>query len=278
MITPNVKELAGAAGKGLANDDKEIEICGNEIRRQYDIKYLLVTRSERGMTLLSENGAHHIRSEAREVYDVSGAGDTVVATVAAGLSAGLNVEKAVKIANKAAGIVVGKLGTAPVTIDELKAALGGGRNGKIVSLEVLLKTLKRLRAEGKKIVFTNGCFDILHKGHVAYLQKARELGDVLIVGLNSDESVRRLKGSCRPVNKEADRAFVLSGLEMVDYVVIFDEDTPYEILSRIRPDVLVKGGDYKIEEVVGREFAGRVELIDFVEGYSTSEIIKRVRS
>jgi D-beta-D-heptose 7-phosphate kinase/D-beta-D-heptose 1-phosphate adenosyltransferase len=263
MITPNVKELAGAAGKELANEDREIEILGNEIRKKYDIKYLLVTRSERGMTLLSENGSHHIRSEAREVYDVSGAGDTVVATVAAALSAGLDVEEAVKIANKAAGIVVGKLGTAPVSIDELKAALGGSRNGKIVSLEVLLKTLKRLRAEGKKIVFTNGCFDILHKGHVAYLQKAREFGDVLIVGLNSDESVRRLKGSSRPVNSEADRAFVLAGLEMVNYVVIFDEDTPYEILSRIRPDVLVKGGDYK--DVEDSEFAGRVEIIDFFE-------------
>ncbi|SNR60774.1 bifunctional D-glycero-beta-D-manno-heptose-7-phosphate kinase/D-glycero-beta-D-manno-heptose 1-phosphate adenylyltransferase HldE [Desulfurobacterium atlanticum] len=278
IITPNLKELSDLLKIEIRNDDKEIETYGQEVREKYNLKYLLVTRSEKGMSLIAENEVHHIRSEAKEVYDVSGAGDTVVATLATAISAGINISDAIKIANTAAGIVVRKIGTAPITLDELKNALKVYRNRKLRHLQDLIVEIAMLREKGKKIVFTNGCFDILHRGHIEYLKKAKELGDVLIVGLNSDDSVKRIKGKDRPINRQEDRAELLASLEFVDYVVIFDEDTPYNLIKEIKPHVLVKGGDYKLEEIVGREFAKKTITLPFIEGYSTTFLIEKMRN
>ena len=277
IVTPNLKELSDLLKMEIKNEDKEVENYGYEVRKKYNLKYLLVTRSEKGMSLIAENKVYHIRSEAKEVYDVSGAGDTVVATLAVAISAGIDIFNAVKIANIAAGIVVGKIGTAPITLNELRNVLNGYRNKKLKNLQDLLIEIAMLKAKGKKIVFTNGCFDILHRGHLEYLKKAKKLGDVLIVGLNSDDSVRRIKGKNRPINKQEDRAELLASLQFVDYVVIFSEDTPYNLIKEIKPDVLVKGGDYKIEEIVGREFAKETVVLPLIEGYSTTSIIERMK-
>ncbi len=278
IITPNVKELGEASGQSLPNTDKDITDAGKKIREKYGLKYLVVTRSEKGISIIAEKLVTHLPTQAQEVYDVSGAGDTVVATLACALGSGFSIEEAVAIANTAAGVVVSKIGTVPVTYSELLRACSGNENGAAIPLNQLLGWLNEFRAEGQKIVFTNGCFDILHRGHVDYLRKARKLGDLLVVGLNSDESTRRLKGPSRPINKQEDRAFMLAALDCVDYVVIFDEDTPYELLSQIKPDLLVKGGDYKPDQVAGREFAGEVAIIDFVNGYSTTSIVERMKT
>lgn len=277
VVTPNLKELSDLLKMEIKNDDKEIETYGQEVRRKYSLTYLLVTRSEKGMSLITANEVYHIRSEAKEVYDVSGAGDTVVATLATAMSTGINTLDAVKIANTAAGIVVGKIGTAPITLNELRNVLNGYRNKKLKNLQDLLTEVAMLKAKGKKIVFTNGCFDILHRGHIEYLKEAKELGDVLIVGLNSDDSVRKIKGKDRPINKQEDRAELLASLEFVDYVVIFDEDIPYNLIKEIKPDVLVKGGDYKLEEIMGKEFAKKTITLPFIEGYSTTSIIEKMK-
>ena len=276
IITPNVKELGEAIGAHVKNYDYDIVSAGQSIREKYAIDYLIVTRSEKGMTIISGDSYKHIPTKAREVFDVSGAGDTVVAATAVALGAGCGVEEAVETANTAAGIVVGKIGTAPITADELMFAVNCEVYSKIVSFSEIGMIAENERRKGKKIVFTNGCFDILHRGHVTYLRKAASMGDLLIVGLNSDASVKRLKGSARPVNRAADRAEVLSALHAVDYVVVFDEDTPLELVKTVKPDVLVKGGDYKACDVVGREYAKSVSIIDFVVGYSTTEIIKKL--
>lgn len=274
IVTPNVKELAEVAGIEVENNDEDIELKAKAVLKQYGIKSLVVTRSEKGMSVITEGVVTHIPTEAREVFDVSGAGDTVVAALGVCLGKGFDMIKSVNIANIAAGIVVAKVGTAPVKIDEL-------RNIKEEGSEVLtwdkLDILEDLKTKGKKIVFTNGCFDILHRGHLTYLREARKLGDILVVGLNSDRSVRELKGTNRPVNNENDRAEMLRSLEFVDFVVIFDQDTPFELLSIIKPDVLVKGGDYKPEEIVGRELAGKTIVLNFVDGYSTTSVIEKMK-
>lgn len=270
-VTPNVKELAEAVGRPVANEDEAIVLAAREIIDRVRLEYLVVTRSERGITVVSRSDFMHFPTEAREVFDVSGAGDTVVASLALCLAKGFSLTDAVTTANRAAGIVVAKIGTAPVTLAELNGVTG--IKSKIMGLKELLLRLNNDKLLNKKIVFTNGCFDILHKGHVTYLKQAKELGDILVMGLNSDASVKRLKGESRPVNSEMDRAEVLSALESIDYITIFDEDTPFELIKAVEPDVLVKGGDYKPEEVVGREFAKKTVLIDFVHGYSTTSVI-----
>ena len=276
LVTPNVKELSEVYGKEIANEDDDIIKYGSIVRKKYNLTYLVVTRSEKGITIIGENYVKTIPTQAMEVFDVSGAGDTVVACIAVFLDLGLDIDNAVYYANLAAGVVVGKLGTAPITLSELTYALNGIHSSKVVSRSSISDIIKRERSFNKKIVFTNGCFDILHKGHVTYLKKAKSLGDILILGLNSDDSVRRLKGPTRPVNSENDRAVVLEALECIDYIVIFDEDTPLNLIKNIMPDILVKGGDYKVEDVVGREYAGRVEIIDFVQGYSTTSTIEKL--
>ncbi len=278
IITPNLKELGEVVGKNLKNDDQEIAINGLGILNNYRIDNLLVTRSEKGMTLVNKKQISHLSTEAKEVYDVSGAGDTVVATLAMGLAGGMPLKDAIELSNKAAGIVVSKFGTEPIEYEELKDALILNHNKKIITTDFLVKIINDLKYKGKKIVFTNGCFDILHRGHITYLNEAKKLGDILIIGLNSDSSVKLLKGNDRPVNNENDRAYILSNLKSVDYIIIFNEETPYNLIKTIKPDILVKGGDYKISEVVGREFADETIVLPFIEGYSTTQLINKVKA
>lgn len=278
MVTPNIRELSEVVGRDVLNNDKDIENCGLKILDKFDLKYLVVTRSEKGISLISRKEICHFEAKAKEIFDISGAGDTVVGTISVLLANDFNIVEAVKYANIAAGIVVSKFGTAPITYEEFLDILNGNDSSKIVSIKTLLKIIDDLRSKGKRIIFTNGCFDILHKGHITYMKEAKKLGDILIVGMNSNNSARRLKGKDRPINDQESRAAVLASLEFVDYVVIFDEDTPFNLIKSIEPDILVKGGDYKIEEIVGREFTKEVKIIPFVKGYSTSKIIKELKS
>ena len=277
FITPNFKEFQEICKSTFENSDDIIEIYGQEIRQKYSIENLLVTRSEKGMSHISDGKSYHRHTEAKEVFDVSGAGDTVIATLACSIGAKYNYRQSIDLANSAAGIVVAKVGTTPISLEELNSlAQSTSVSKKIYKLPDLLNKLEKLEEDSHTIVFTNGCFDILHRGHLEYLQKAKDLGSKLIIGLNSDKSVRMLKGPSRPINQEDDRALMLASLGFVDFVVLFEEETPHDLLSQIKPTILVKGGDYKIEEVVGREFAEEVHLINFVEGYSTTSIIQKM--
>lgn len=282
FITPNLKEMCEAAHETVPNEDEPVLRLARAAAAQYDIKNVVVTRSEKGMTLAGRDGLIiNAPATALDVFDVSGAGDTVAATLLAGAAGGLELEDAVYMANRAAGIVVGKVGTYPVHRDELLKDLlaeqrKDGYGYRTLSWQEIESLANTWRACGEKIVFTNGCFDILHVGHVSYLEQAARLGRHLIVGLNTDASVKRLKGATRPLNHELDRARVLAALACVDAVVLFDEDTPTELVKKIRPDILVKGGDYKPEEVAGREYAGEVQIIKFEDGYSTTGLLEKV--
>lgn len=277
IVTPNVKELSEVVGINIPNVDDEVIKYGKIVREKYNLKYLVVTRSEKGITIIGDNDyIKTIPTEAKEVFDVSGAGDTVVACLAVYLGLGMDIEKAVILANHGAGVVVGKLGTAPITLSELEFSAEGIHSSKIIPRNYIHDIVSKEKSHNKSIVFTNGCFDILHIGHVTYLKKAKSLGDILILGLNSDDSVKRLKGETRPINKEMDRAGILEALEFIDYIVIFNEDTPLELIKVVEPDILVKGGDYKAEDVVGKEYAKKVEIIDFVDGYSTTNTINKI--
>lgn len=275
-ITPNVKELAEAVGRQVENTDEDVVLAAREIIERTRVEYLVVTRSEKGISVILQNEHMHIPTEAREVFDVSGAGDTVVASLALGLSCGMDISDAVKVANKAAGIVVSKVGTAPILLSELNNTFNS--ISKIVDKDQLSAFLVKAKEMRRKVVFTNGCFDILHKGHITYLRKAASFGDILVLGLNSDLSVKRLKGGNRPINSEMDRAEVLAALEFIDFIIIFEEDTPYELIKAVQPDVLVKGGDYTIENVVGADIARKTVLVDFVDGYSTTKTIEKMQS
>ncbi|QSA97999.1 bifunctional D-glycero-beta-D-manno-heptose-7-phosphate kinase/D-glycero-beta-D-manno-heptose 1-phosphate adenylyltransferase HldE [Methylococcus sp. EFPC2] len=283
LLTPNLAEFEAVVGR--CRDEREIEEKGGGLLAELDLGALLITRGEQGMSLLRPHHAPlHLPTRAREVYDVTGAGDTVISVLAGCLAAGSPLDEATALANLAAGLVVSKLGTASVTQKELNEALHGPRAHArgVIGMDELLKTLAAARREGEKIVLTNGCFDILHLGHVRYLQEARALGDRLIVLVNSDESVARLKGPGRPVNPLADRMAMLAALECVDWVLPFDEYTPREAICRILPDVLVKGGDYsRIEDIAGHDcvlaHGGEVRLLSFVDGYSTTRIIESLR-
>lgn len=280
LITPNSKEageMSGIAGTGNTDTEKK----GRRLSEQLDCN-VLVTRGERGMTLVLKDGrALHIPAESREVYDVSGAGDTVAAAMALCIACGMKLEDGAHVANAAAGIAVGKLGTATVMPSELKAALSG-RAVKQRSVAELRRIVAQLRRAGKSIVWTNGCFDLLHVGHIRYLRKARGLGDALIVGVNSDASVRRLKGSARPIISEHERVEILSSLEFVDHVLLFDEPRVTRFLRLLRPDVFVKGGDYTLstldqeERAAVEKYRGRIALIPLTRERSTSGLIKRI--
>lgn len=279
IITPNLKELSDVFGAKLENVDSEIEMAGVQIIKKYNLNYLLVTRSEKGMTFFGDGLIQHIRTEATEVFDVSGAGDTVVGTLATAMASSMKWIDAVNLANKAAGIVVSKMGTEPITHEELAASFFELKeNNKILFQNNVDSIIKELKAKDKRIVFTNGCFDIIHKGHIKYLQEAKTKGDILIVGLNSDSSVKKLKGETRPIKDEDERSLILSVIEFIDYVVIFSDETPYDLIKIIQPDVLVKGGDYDIENIVGREFAKETMLISFVEGFSTTSTIEKMKN
>lgn len=281
VITPNAEEAERATGIACNTDDGAAAAC-EQISRQVGSSMVLLTRGAQGMTLRQADGrVRHLPTMAQEVFDVSGAGDTVVAAMALGLAAGVPSGQAAELANRAAGIVVGKVGTATVTAAELHVAThGGGPDGrKTVDLRGAVVAAEAWRAQGLRVVFTNGCFDLLHPGHISLLDFARAQGDRLIVALNTDASVRRLKGPARPIQDQDSRAIVMAALRDVDLVLLFDEDTPLETIRAVRPDVLVKGADYALEDVVGAEdvlaLGGQVLLAPLVEGHSTSGAITR---
>ncbi len=282
LLTPNQSEFEAVAG--VCKTDKELVSKAREMLDGLDLDALLVTRSEKGMMLLQ---AGHdplmLSTQAREVYDVTGAGDTVIATLASALASGEGLSEAASLANLAAGLVVRKIGVATVTPSEIRVALhqrGQGGRG-LVAPDELTGMVEESRNRGEKIVMTNGCFDVLHAGHVSYLEEAKSLGDRLVVAVNDDDSVRRLKGKNRPINGLEDRMLVLAGLAAVDWVVAFSEDTPANLISAVLPDVLVKGGDYKPEEIAGArevlENGGEVRVLSFKDGRSSSRIIERMR-
>lgn len=279
LLTPNKKE-ASLATKIEINSDEALKNALLKLKNECELNISMITLSEDGIAIFDDN-VKKFPTVAKEVYDVTGAGDTVIASIAFSLSAAKSIDESCKFANLAAGVVVGKIGSATVTlaeIEEYEASLHkSSSDAHIKSFEDIDKIVSRYKQNGKKIVFTNGCFDILHVGHVKYLQVAKSFGDILIVGLNSDESVRRLKGESRPVNIAEDRAYILAALEAVDYVVPFGEDTPYELIKMIGPDVLVKGGDYEGKAVVGTEFAHELKLVDFVDGKSTTKTIQKIQ-
>ncbi|MGA9565479.1 MAG: bifunctional D-glycero-beta-D-manno-heptose-7-phosphate kinase/D-glycero-beta-D-manno-heptose 1-phosphate adenylyltransferase HldE [Candidatus Korobacteraceae bacterium] len=283
-ICPNAKELAAVTGES-ASDLKWLLPAGQAMVASLNLQYMLVTLSEKGIAILRQDSRTHIPAAARQVYDVSGAGDTVVAVVAAAIAAGVPIEEAVGLANVAAGIVIGKVGTVPIQRDELMGGLAQelqlGSDEKVLRLEGLLARTAAWRSCGSRIVFTNGCFDVLHLGHITLLEQARRMGDRLIVAVNSDRSVRALKGATRPLVKQHDRARVLAALAAVDAVVVFDEETPLRLIEALRPDVLVKGGDYTSDDVAGaaevRGWGGRLELVPLVAGRSTSRLIEQSR-
>jgi D-beta-D-heptose 7-phosphate kinase / D-beta-D-heptose 1-phosphate adenosyltransferase len=283
LLTPNRKEAEIASGVAIG-DLESLESAAGTLLAGLDLDALLITRSEAGMSLFqAKEDAVHIPTVAREVFDVTGAGDTVISVLSLGLACGITLAESAWLANVAAGIAVGKLGTSTVSPQEIVAEVGHGMkdsDSKIKNLDVLAHIIAKERSRGKQVVFTNGCFDLLHVGHVKYLQKARGLGDLLVVGLNSDASVRRLKGDNRPLIEESERAHILAALDCIDFVVLFDDDTPLRVIEALAPAVLVKGGDYNLDQVVGREIVeaggGRVELVQFVDGRSTSRIIDKI--
>lgn len=282
VLTPNRAELAEATGMPV-DSEEAILAAMRSLRDAHGFGAVLVTRSEDGMTLLEGDRIHHFPAEAEEVHDVSGAGDTVVSTLSAGLAAGLELAVAARVANIAAGIVVGKVGTAVAREEELLEALTPERGAlrKVMSRSAALEQVERWRRRGWRVGFTNGCFDLLHPGHVHLLEQARSWCDRLVIGLNTDASVKRLKGQARPIQSEAARAAVLASLATVDCVALFDEDTPIELIRTLRPDVLVKGADYTVDQVVGGDivldYGGQVKLAELLPGNSTTATVARIK-
>jgi D-beta-D-heptose 7-phosphate kinase/D-beta-D-heptose 1-phosphate adenosyltransferase len=282
LLTPNLAEFEAVAGH--AQNDDDLVVRARRVRADLDLVALIVTLGERGMAVISAAGEPvFIPAFAREVFDVTGAGDTVIAALAAGLGAGMTLTDAATLANVAAGIVVRKIGVASVTPSELRLELhehGRGGRGLLRQGEAHL-VAGEAKARGERVVMTNGCFDILHAGHVAYLEEAKSRGDRLLVAVNDDNSVRRLKGAGRPINPLADRMAVLAGLAAVDWVVPFSEDTPERLIGEVLPDVLVKGGDYRPEDIAGGATViangGTVEVLSFREGRSTTRILESIR-
>ena len=281
IITPNFLEFEGVVG--TVRSEKDITEKAKSLIESLHLGALLITRGQEGMTLFNKEKSKIVRSDfptqAKEVFDVSGAGDTVIASIAASLSTGFDISSAVKLANVAAGIVVGKSGTATASLLEIEPYFSN--EDSLYNLNEIQKHSSMLKKRNKKIIFTNGCFDILHAGHVYYLEQAKKLGDELVVGLNSDSSVKNLKGTDRPINNLDQRAKVLSSLECVDKVVSFSEATPIKLIKAIKPDVIVKGGDYKVKDVVGHNEAGswggKVRIIPLMPGLSTTNIIKKFK-
>jgi len=280
LLTPNKKEAGEATGINISDKDS-LKKALVYLKNSCDLNTSLITLSEDGIAFFDDDLSIH-PTVAREVYDVTGAGDTVLASLGFALSCNYSIEEAIEFANLAAGIVVGKIGSATTTLDEIAEYKSSLHKSTI---ETRIKTRneiqiisQRLRNNGKKLVFTNGCFDIIHSGHISYLETTKSYGDVMIVGLNSDQSVRVLKGESRPVNSQEDRALILAALRVVDYVVIFDEDTPYELIKAIRPHTLVKGGDYEGKAVIGEDLVEDCKLVKFVNGKSTTKTIEKIRN
>jgi D-beta-D-heptose 7-phosphate kinase / D-beta-D-heptose 1-phosphate adenosyltransferase len=279
-LTPNKKEAIEATDIIIKNNES-LEKAIRKLKDECELEVSLITLSESGIAIFDDN-LRIKPTVAREVYDVTGAGDTVIASIAFAIANHMKIDDAIQFANLAAGVVVGKIGSATASLDEIyeyESSLNKSNSSShIKSFEEIEILAKKLHSKGKKIIFTNGCFDILHAGHVKYLEEAKSYGDILILGLNADSSVRKLKGPTRPINNQDDRAYILASLESVDYVVIFEEETPYELIKLIQPHVLVKGGDYEGKEVVGQDIAQELRLVQFVDGKSTSKIIQRIQN
>jgi len=281
LLTPNKKEAGLAVGFDIV-DKKSLKKALNKLKTDLKLEVSMITLSEDGIAFQDKNEFHHIPANVRSVFDVTGAGDTVISALGIAISAGYNIIDAAKFANLAAGVVVGKIGSSTASLKEihdydiLTSKSDQKKNIKTPDqMRVVVNDLKKL---GRKIIFTNGCFDLLHSGHVTYLEEARNIGDTLIVGINSDRSVRSLKGATRPILNESERLLIISSLKFVDYVVLFDEETPLELIKLIQPHVLVKGSDYSNKDVIGKEYADEVVLIDFIEGKSSTNIIKKITS
>ena len=279
LLTPNIKE-ASEATKINIKDNASLTKAIIQIKTECELDLSIITLSEQGIAIYDNNLRIH-PTVAREVFDVTGAGDTILASLGFALACDYEIDNAVEFSNLAAGVVVGKIGSSTATLNEIieyESSLNKSLSDEhIKTLNEITVLSEELRARGKKIVFTNGCFDLLHAGHVRYLETAKSFGDVLIVGLNSDQSVSTLKGNNRPINTQLDRAYILAALEVVDYVVIFDEGTPYNLIKAIKPVTLVKGGDYKDKEVVGQHIVDELKLVEFVDEKSTSQTIKKIQ-
>ncbi|WP_277668750.1 D-glycero-beta-D-manno-heptose-7-phosphate kinase [Caproiciproducens galactitolivorans] len=281
ICTPNTAELSAVCGSPIETE-QDVQAFGEQLKEDISLTHLLVTRSEKGLSLFKNGQKQKIDFPVvpKEVIDVTGAGDTVVAVIALGLGAGLDVEDCCRYANQAASISISKFGAATASVSEI-LALENISTGKIKELNHLKEICRQLNAQGKKVVFTNGCFDLLHAGHLVSLQTAKSFGDVLIVGLNSDRSVKSLKGYSRPIIDEQNRAKMLAGLECVDYLTIFDEDTPENLIQEICPDILVKGEDWEDKKIAGEDFVlahgGKIEYIPLKPGFSTTNIIQKIK-
>jgi len=280
LLTPNKKEASLATNIDIIDDSSLLRAI-TQLKEKCSLNVSLITLSENGVAIYDNDLRVH-PTMAREVYDVTGAGDTVLATLGYALSSNYDIDQAVEFANLAAGVVVGKIGSATASIDEIndyKSSLHQSSSEEHIKTLIEIEVLStKLKDKGKKIVFTNGCFDILHAGHVRYLETAKSFGDILMVGVNSDKSVRTLKGETRPINSEQDRALLIASLEAVDYVIIFNEDTPYELINAIKPHTLVKGGDYAGQKVVGQDLVSELRLVNFIEGKSTTRTIEKIKS
>lgn len=279
LLTPNKIE-ASLATKINIIDDASLAEAIIELKSMCNLDKSIITLSENGIAIYDNKLRIH-PTTAKEVFDVTGAGDTVLASLGFAIACGYDIDESVEFANLAGGVVVGKIGSATASLNEIieyETSLYKSSSEKHIKTPIEIKKISQdLRSKGKKIVFTNGCFDLLHSGHVSYLESAKKFGDILIIGLNSDRSVTSLKGKDRPINMQKDRAYILAALEVVDYVVIFDEDTPYELINSIKPHILVKGGDYKDREVVGQDLVNELKLVDFVDGQSSSKTIEKIK-
>lgn len=283
LIKPNLEELKQITNMNVETEEEIIE-AAKELLKNANSEYVLVTKGKDGMTIVSKEDYKNISCKTREVFDVTGAGDTVISYLAVSLVNDIDLLNAIQISNYAAGVEVSKMGTYAVSIKEIQNYIEEENDieidKKVVSIDELVKILKNV--SNKKIVFTNGCFDLFHVGHARYLKKAAKFGDILIVGVNSDSSVKRLKGETRPILNEEERMELLSNLEFVSYVLKFEEDTPYNIINKIKPDIIVKGGDYKAEDVVGKDivekYGGRVEICPYIDSKSTTNIIEKIKN
>jgi D-beta-D-heptose 7-phosphate kinase/D-beta-D-heptose 1-phosphate adenosyltransferase len=280
LLTPNKKE-ASEATRIKIQDNESLIYAIKDIKEKCDLEFSLITLSDQGIAIFDTKLRVH-PTTAKEVFDVTGAGDTVLASLGFALSCHENIDEAVKFANLASGVVVGKIGSATATLNEIveyESSLNKSSSDEhIKTYNEISFIVNELKMKHKKIIFTNGCFDILHLGHIKYLEAAKNLGDVLILGLNSDDSIKRLKGKNRPINEQDERAYILASLEVIDYVVIFDEDTPIDLINIVQPDILVKGGDYKGKDVVGQNIAKELKIINFIEGKSTTKTIERIQN
>ena len=279
LLTPNKKEASEATQVNIKDQISLLQAI-TQLKTDCDLDFSLITLSDQGVAVYDEKLRIH-PTVAREVFDVTGAGDTVLAALGFAIACGHEIDDAVKFSNLAAGVVVGKIGSTTTTLNEIieyESSLNKSTSDEHIKTLTEIEVISReLKAKGKKIIFSNGCFDIIHAGHVSYLETAKSHGDILILGLNSDRSVAALKGKNRPINTQLDRAYILAALEVVDYVVIFDEDTPYDLIKAVKPNILVKGGDYESKEVVGQDIADELIIVKLVDGRSTTKTITKIQ-